>query len=472
MQIKKTISYLLLFLIPFFSPTSYFEKIFGTAGSDYSRSVKQLQDGSIYVFGNTDSGKFGGSDLSLTKLDRDGNQLWTNYYGSANSENGFYLNTTADKNFVFIGEQVTATSTDIIIYKVDTSGNVIWNKMYATALNETATYIEQTDDGGYILSGAQNDSLGYYDLFVLKLNAMGDYQWHKTFGPAQHEFAKMIHQVKDGYILTGDVRDSLNNFNSIVYKLDKQGNEVWAKKYGGTLVSGPQGIIPTSDGNYLLYGETEVTPGSRFNGVLEKIDTSGNSIWRSTFGGDGADAVFSVAEDPDGGFVCTGYSNSYNGNKPIDLLLLKTDASGQLSWKQTYGGNGIDMGLEVIRNKENKGYIITGYTFSSTDDYYLLQVNEKGMITHTSSFQKNNPVFEIYPNPASEKVKVNYEWGDNKINGSLLLTDIRGRMLKRILLPSKKGCIEMDITNLVPGTYFCLILLDQQTISCKQLLVK
>lgn len=468
MYLKKTIPYCLLLLIPILSPTSYFEKIFGTHGNDYSRSVKQLDDGSIYLFGDSDSGSFGSNDLSLSKLDKDGHLLWTKYYGGPDWENGFYLNITQDNNFVFVGEQITSTSSDIVIYKVDTAGNVIWNKRYSTPLNETPNYIEQTADGGYIISGSQNDSLGYFDLFVLKLDALGAYQWHKALGPARNEYAKMIHEVKDGYVLIGDMGDSLNNYDVIVCKLDTLGNKIWAKSYGDSLANGSQGFIVTNDGNYLLYGETETSAGDRFDGFLEKIDPEGSSLWRKTYGGTGADAIFSVTEASSGGFVCTGYSNSYNGNNPLDLFILKTDSSGNMLWHQTYGGNGIDIGYELIRNTDDTGYIITGKTFSDSDDYYLLQVNPAGIITQITPPFGELKSIEIYPNPSSQYLTVDYDLDQN---GVLEIRNMNGSLLKSIILPGKKDKLSFSTFDLPKGMYVCSVLVHRQLIAVKQLLI-
>ena len=272
MQLKNQLTYCFFFLLPFLPQSAYFEKVTGTSANDYSRSVKQLADGSIYIFGDTDSATFGQNDFSLTKFDQYGNQLWTKYYGTVNSENGFYLNTTTDGNLVFVGETVAAGDANILIYKVDTSGTILWNKSYATAVNESATYIEQTKDGGYIVSGSQNDSLGYYDQLALKLDSDGNYQWHHTYGPGRNDYAKMIHETTTGYILVGDTGDSLNNYDVSVLRLDTLGKTIWSKTYGDSLANGSQGIINTSDGNYLFYGETQISPGSRFDEKKKKID--------------------------------------------------------------------------------------------------------------------------------------------------------------------------------------------------------
>jgi hypothetical protein len=475
MRLKNSLAYCVFLFFPFLSPTSYFEKKSGTTGNDFSRSVKQLSDGSIYLFGNTDSGAYGGNDLSLTKLDHDGNQLWTKYYGTSNSENGFYLNTTADHQLVFVGECVTASSTDILIYKVDTTGTVLWNKSYATSVNESANYIEQTTDGGYIIAGSQNDSLGYYDLFVLKLNANGDYKWHRTFGPNRNEYAKTIHETTDGYILVGDTGDSLNNYDITVFHLDTLGNKIWSKSYGDSLANGSQGIISTSDGNYLFYGETEVSPGSWFDAFLEKIDKNGNSLWKHKYGGTEADAIFSVVETTDGGFACTGYSNSYNNNQPLDLIILKTDASGKLLWQQTYGGTGIDIGYELVKSTADNGYIITGKTFTTSDDCYLLSVNESGLITSISSdLVKMNAtgLTNIYPNPARDNIFVAYELQDLSKEYCIVIDDGTGRQLKNRVLTQKKETLQIDLSDFDPGVYICSLFANHKLIGRKKFIVK
>lgn len=474
MRLKNPITCCILFLFPFFPPSTYFEKIAGTTGNDYSRSLKQLTDGSIYLFGNTDSALYGNDDFSLTKFDRYGNQLWTRYFGTVNSENGFYINTTSDNNLVLLGETVTPSGTDILIYKVDTAGNVIWNKRYSTSVNESGNYIEQTKDGGYIIAGSQNDSLGYFDLLALKLDAKGDYQWHRTFGPGRNDYAKMIHETTDGYILVGDTGDSLNNYDVSVFHLDTLGNPTWSKSYGDSLANGSQGIIITSDGNYLFYGETQISEGSPFDAFLEKIDKNGNSLWKQKYGGSEADAIFSVVETTDGGYACTGYSNSYNNNHPLDLIVLKTDAMGQQQWQQTYGGKGIDIGYEIIKSADDPGYIVTGKTYTTSDDYYLLKLDDTGKITGIPSYTdfKDLSTLTIYPNPASSIISFQYELENLVSFYHLKIYDFTGNPLIDIKLDGKKGNIQFPLHHLVPGIYLCSLLKNDETISCKKFVVE
>lgn len=467
--------FFLFFVLASFSARSqapYFEKVFGTRGNDAARSVKQLPTGSIYVLGDSDTLNAG--DISLTKLDSHGNLLWTQYYGTPRPENGFYLNLASDGNLVFTGESETGVNNlDILIYKVDTSGAVIWNKTYATPLNETAKYIGQASDGGYILAGAQNDAFGMNDMLALKLDAGGDYQWSQTFGRNDNEYAAMIRQQGTGYILTGDTKSfGAGGYDVILYRLDSLGNEVWSQTYGDSLNNGCQGLLVTSGGAYLSYGETEIAPFSAFDFFLQKIDTAGLSLWRHTYGGTGTDAVFSVQEDDDGGFVCTGYSNSYNGSGPLDLVIFKVDSAGTFLWKQTYGGSGIDIGYEIIRAADHNGFIIAGKTFRDTDDDdYLLKLDSNGLVSGIGDMAADPEGFlRIYPDPASDEATVCYRLRDGK-NSRLILCDMTGKKLSEQLITLPEGTISISVSGLSSGIYFYSLVQEGRVVAIKKLAV-
>jgi hypothetical protein len=467
------IVFCLLFPVSLPAQPAYFEKIYGTAGNEHSRSVKQLASGSIYVLGNSDSGTIGSNDISLSKLDNRGNVLWTDYYGTVNTENAFYLDLTSDGNFVLVAESETnPADMDIVIYKIDTTGAVIWNKSFASPVNESPRYIEQTGDGGYILCGSQSDLSGHNDILVVKLDGNGDYVWHQTFGRTDNEYSDMIHQVGTEYILTADTRSyGAGGYDVILYKLDSLGNEIWSQTYGDTLQNGCQGLLQVSDGNYLSYGETEVFPASPFDFYLEKISATGASLWRYTYGGPGTDAIFSAKEDTDGGFICTGYSNSYNGGGPLDLVILKVDRYGAFQWKQTYGGAGIDIGYEIIPSVDHNGFIITGQTFSTSEEYYLLKLDQDGLLSGISSPEDEIYMSNAFPNPAGSTVEINYKLQKNGDAVFLTVHDLSGKEAMRFELKEPEGSVKMNVSGLQPGIYFYALRTAEKNYSVKKLVI-
>ncbi|MDR2522181.1 MAG: hypothetical protein LBC93_00540 [Synergistaceae bacterium] len=88
-----------------------------------------------------------------------------------------------------------------------------WQKCLGGSDYEEASSIQQTSDGGYIVAGftqsTDGDVVGYHggyvpDVWVVKLNALGDILWQKCLGGSDYDEASSIQQTGDGgYIVAG-----------------------------------------------------------------------------------------------------------------------------------------------------------------------------------------------------------------------------------------------------------------------------
>ena len=430
-----------------FAQSIFFETNFGNGIQDNARSVRELPDGTIYVAGYSDAGTNGSVDFTLTKLNKYGTPLWTHYYGDSLMNNCLYMTTTADSNFVLIGETETdSTGLDILLYKIDTTGKVMIKKQFSIKGNQSGKHILTYSDGGFVISGFNTDSSGTNNFYVIKTDSAGVIQWSTSLGSMDNDYVQMSKETPEGDILiVGDrKKPATQDYDLGLYKLSSSGNLIWEHTYGDTLNNGSQGVLITSKNKYLIYGESEIFKSSPFDFTLELVDTNGTSIWKKAFGGTISDAIFSATETTDGGFICTGYSSSYSPG--LDLVVLKTDSSGNLLWVHPYGSNGIDIGYDIIPSIYG-GFLIAGTTSPEDGDFYLLHLDTGGLISTIPEYTSSQII--IYPNPSTGIVYM--QMPDNSFENQIEIFDLCGKLV--IKKSSHSPTIRIDLTNHANGLY-------------------
>lgn len=157
-----------------------------------------------------------------------------------------------------------------------------------------------------------------------------------------------------------------------------QGEVVWAKNYGGGSADGARASCTTSDGGILLVGYT-FAPGEPDADILViKTDAGGDMIWARRFGGMGTEYGNACTETADG-FMVLGYTTSFGAGSK-DFYLLKIDHDGNEMWSKTFGGKSWDVGTAICGTGD-KHFYVCGYTHSfgfSEEDIYLLKIDAVG----------------------------------------------------------------------------------------------
>ena len=139
---------------------------------------------------------------------------------------------------------------------------------------------------------------------------------------------------------------TLLNVDTINKKLSVSGggNTTFVKTWGGTPNDDGQSVQQTSDGGYIVTGSTSSYGAGSDDMFLVKYDSAGTLSWNKTWGGAGYDYGYSIQQTSDGGYIVTGQTTSYGAGSG-DMFLVKYTSTGNLSWNKTWGGTGQDKGL-------------------------------------------------------------------------------------------------------------------------------
>ena len=264
--------------------------------------------------------------------------------------------------------------------KDDEKSFTVYTNLFGGGGDDGGCSVEQTTDGGYIITGyTWSYGNGEEDIWLIKTDGQGNEEWNQTFGGSDGDFGYSVKQTTDGgYVVTGNT-DSFGNGERDIWliKTDGQGNEEWNQTFGGSEDDVGLYVEQTMDGGYIITGYLS-NDENNYDVRLIKTDGQGNEEWNRTFGGG---IGYSVKQTTDGGYVVIGDSQSF-GISESDVWLIKTDGQGNEEWNQTFGGSEDDRGRSVEETTDG-GYIITGRTksFGSGDgdsDVWLIKTDSQG----------------------------------------------------------------------------------------------
>jgi hypothetical protein len=390
-------------------------KTIGGSGAETGQAIIKTLDGGYAVLGFTNSTdgdvqeKLSSvNDYWLLKLDTNGSLEWSKTYGGSKDDRGQSLAQTTDGGYVLTGYamsddgdgSVNSGFHDNWVLKVDASGTILWEKSFGFSGHDHSYDIIEAQDGGYFFTGflditsARSDgntekasSLtrhGVGEFWGTKIDKQGALQWRGYFGGTNNDRAHAVVQAEDGgFVMAGfsesndfDITDTQGSYDFWMVNVDAKGKMLWERSFGGSGIEIAYDIAKTTDGGYVIAGNTFSTDGdiSQANGGsdfwLIKVDNTGSLVWEQTYGGSGFDAAQAVIASKDGGYFVVGNSKSVDADASInygenDLWIVKTDETGSMIWQKPFGGSGLDFAFDVIEN-EDGSVLVVGET-SSTD---------------------------------------------------------------------------------------------------------
>ncbi len=267
-----------------------------------------------------------------------------------------------------------------------------WAKSYGGSDNELPYAVQQTKEGGYIVAGETSSfGGGLDDMFIMKLDSNGTVAWQKTYdgiGNYRSRAYALQKTSDDGYIVAGET-GAFGPFprNMWVLKLDPQGDVAWQKAYScsGDNQQEARSIQQTTDGGYIVAGYIEHLDASSWAELMIlKLDQNGNVSWQKIYGGFDTFLYLwpvQIHQARDGSYIVA-CSIKYAEAEKYDFWILKLDPGGNIIWQKTYGGISNEWAYS-IQQTIDEGYIVAGNSSSfgsGNRDMWILKLDQDGDI--------------------------------------------------------------------------------------------
>ena len=345
----------------------------GSGEESHGHYILSCSDGGFLQIGETgfipNSAK-----ILVVKTDENGNLIWKKEFGNGGNNLGNSAIETSD-GYIICGA-VNENSTIIKLNKSD--GSLLFQETANNGGNDAYEDLVITSAGivavGYV--NAEDNANTFYtegEGYITFLNSNGV----KQNGINVNQYlvqAYRIGSLNNEFYISG-LTENASDYGLI--KTDSIGNVIWNKKYGGPLADHCFGMDMGDDGSIFLTGHT-LSGTENWDTYTMKIDTSGNQIWETKVGNPRGfkpkfihDEAWGIKSTSDGGcIIVAGTGDEYgiykrrcgnNGDNSNTwhIYLVKFDASGNIDWQKTYGGEkGVDWAGEAIDLTSDGGAIV------------------------------------------------------------------------------------------------------------------
>ena len=211
---------------------------------------------------------------------------------------------------------------------------------------------------------------------ALELSYSQDF-FHKTYGEVDKDIAYSLCPSSENGVMVCGLTSSFGNSKEILLMdISPEGSILWSKAFGGKKADVGNKVKQTSDGGYVVVGNTSSFKAERKDIYVVKLDVDGNIEWSGMYGGENVEYGFDIEQTSDDGYVLTGETNSFDV-EDHDILAIKLDSKGTLEWAHTYGDHKIEFG-QAIHETEG-GYILVGETNSFAEADTIENSDEGGI---------------------------------------------------------------------------------------------
>ncbi|MCC5924845.1 MAG: T9SS type A sorting domain-containing protein [Crocinitomicaceae bacterium] len=457
MKLKTTYTFtLFIFCCEIAFSQILFENTYQDNGEVSGESITMTSDSGFVITGFTNpTGGFFGQEVLLMKIDKNGDHVFSTYFGGVGFDIGRSVIETYDKGFVLCGSFASSltVSDNMYIIKTDSAGNFQWETIIGDTLSDWATdLIEIPSDSSLIVSGWLDEIPA-----IVKLDKNGDTLWAKRYDQYLGRINSITHTSNDEFLLAGLAQGQ----KGLIILTDSQGNEIWSKTIDGNGSEQYYGSAELQNGKFVVAGRTlENSEPPNANAILRYFSQNGELIDFQTFGLDKQDHFEGLIVD-NNNLVAVGRTNLFKDNtNTIRGLIVKVDLDDELSYNDVLGSDTINsLSLNDVALTHDGYYMVCGLLSNSTGAHvYVAKLDVTGAVLDVNIYQENE-TFEVnlFPNPMQMKSTLSFS-RPIETECDLIIFSSKGKMVKSDKISS--GSLEYSLhrDNLSPGVYYINII--------------
>jgi len=376
----------------------------------------------------------GTQDLYISKFDTNGNILWAQSASSVGFTEANDVTTDTAYNVYAIGSfegtgtfgQTSLTvkgGSDVVITKIDKNGVWQWAKAFGGKDNDTGIsiaidaqdnlYVAGTFRGSMTLGQTTLTATGDADIFLASLDSKGQWRWATSFGGTLDERVTQIALDSQGNIYVsgqflGLIKVNNASFGSkgmtdaFLAKFDNTGTYVWLQTIGGKLSDKGRSVVVDSKDNVYMAGEfqdlasssnSSLTSLGARDAFVGKWTSTGALLWLQSMGGAGIDTIERLSLSPNDQLYASGsfqgsaqfgttIRKALGGESDQDLFMMEINPQGFPKTTVRFGSQAKESSSQI--HIDTKGAIIfqgllydaalfgkTTFTFGGRSDTFL-----------------------------------------------------------------------------------------------------
>ena len=265
--------------------------------------------------------------------------------------------------------------TDGFVSKFDSTGTLFWTKQFGTTEDDVINWLTLDQSGNVYVTGYSNGvfgekNSGKEDIIVAKFDSGGNIQWQKQYGSDSTDVGNTIFVDIHGYIyISGATKGTMDKISfggadGVIMKLDSSGNIDWIKQVGTPKGDECQGITGDSSHIYICgytFGDLAAKNRGSLDAFIGIFTEKGEQVKIFQFGTDGFDMASHIAVDREKNIYIGGSTGGDFSGKNLgegDCFLSKFNRNFEKSWTRQFGTEKWDGINGIALNEKITGDIV------------------------------------------------------------------------------------------------------------------